>query len=171
VANELVILCGTASDFGVPASSLPPLRLAAWGPGANVHLNIEHVSRAMLGRIPSAFLDLIELAVYVYCADQAVRRGEPTDRKFGECWRRRLRFRVSVRCPDVWNDPETRRLLVDALSFLSEDEYDFQFEPGSDLPPPRDTSRTSPRIRPIQLRRSCCSRAGSTRWAVRCERP
>jgi hypothetical protein len=89
----------------------------------------------MLGDVAGPFLDLIDLAVYVYCADQAVSRGAPTDRNFGEDWRRRLHFRVPVRCPDLWNDSVTGGLLVEALSFLSEDEYHFRFEPLRDPPP------------------------------------
>src|SRR5262245_53352928 len=105
-----------------------------WGPGANVHLAIEHVSRAMLGRVPDPFLDLIDLAVYVYCAAQAVSRGPPTDRDFGAAWRRRLSFCIPMRTPALWRDPETTCLLVEALSFLSEDEYRFRFEPSREPP-------------------------------------
>jgi 7-cyano-7-deazaguanine synthase in queuosine biosynthesis len=106
-----------------------------WGPQANVNFAFEDVRRAMFGDVPAAFLDLIDIAVYAYCADQAVPRGELTDRNFGEDWRRRLFFRIPVRHPELWNDPETTRLLVFVLSFLSEDQYDFQFEPLAEPPP------------------------------------
>src|ERR1700690_2563531 len=53
----------------------PPVRLQMWGPRSNVHLKIEDVRRAMFAEVPSAFLDLIDIAVYIYCADQAVPRA------------------------------------------------------------------------------------------------
>jgi hypothetical protein len=81
--------------------------------------------------VPPAFLDLIDIATYVYVADQALTRGgdglnHPTD--IGHGWRRRLHFRIPVREPDLWNSQPVHDHLVSTLSFLTEDEYYFQFE-------------------------------------------
>jgi hypothetical protein len=132
-SNRHVILCGDAAETDLPNWQV--LRLRAWGPYPNIHFAYEDVCLAMGSDIPLRFLDLLDLAVYVYVADRAISRGEPTDRHFGKDWRRELCFRIPVREPDRWNDPVTRGLLVSALGFLSEDEYDFRFEPLRDPRP------------------------------------
>src|SRR5262245_50195003 len=129
MGNERVILCGPVPQGNLPARDSDPLRLRLWEPGRNVHLAVEDVRRAMFGDVPAPFLDLIDLAAFVYAADQAVPRGSPEDWGFGAGWRRRLFFRVAVRDPALWNSPRVAGRLVSALSFLSEDEYHFQFEP------------------------------------------
>jgi hypothetical protein len=127
--TERAILCGPASQGRLPVADARPLRLHLWGPHQNVYLTIEDVRRAMWREIPAAFLDLIDLATYVYCADQAVRRGGLSDSRFGQDWRRRFFFRVAVREPDLWGGAEVCDLLARTLGFLSEDEYHFDFEP------------------------------------------
>jgi hypothetical protein len=74
-------------------------------------------------------VDLIEIASYVYCADQAVTRG-------GEacsCWAPpgdvTLSFHIPVRLPHIWSSPPVLEALKSTLSFLSDDEYEFRFEP------------------------------------------
>lgn len=78
--------------------------------------------------LPSAFLDLIDIATYVYCADQAVRREGDGVQDFGENWRRNFFFRIPVRNPALWKKASVLDPLVTTLSFLSEDEYHFDFE-------------------------------------------
>ena len=48
----------------------------------------------------------------------------------GSDWRRRFRFVIPVRHPDHWSNPKVLEPLGDALSFLSEDDYAFEFENG-----------------------------------------
>src|SRR4051794_26491010 len=108
MATERVILCGPVSETGLPIQDRRPVQLRMWGPRANVLLRIEDVRRAMFGDVPCHFLDLIDLAVYVYSADQAVPRGDLTDKNFGAGRRRRLFFRVPVRNPDFWNSRDVR---------------------------------------------------------------
>jgi hypothetical protein len=100
-----------------------------WGPHYNVRLIIGDVRREMVREVPPAFLDLLDIATYVYCADQAVTRGGSGVEDFGENWRRRLFFRIPVRNPDFWGSSDVLRHLTSTLSFLSEDEYHFDFEP------------------------------------------
>jgi 7-cyano-7-deazaguanine synthase in queuosine biosynthesis len=45
----------------------------------------------------------------------------------GDDWRRRFRFVIPVRRPDVWAARELMTLLSETLGFLSEDEYRFEF--------------------------------------------
>jgi hypothetical protein len=105
------------------------------GPHPIVRVSFDELVRPLFGEVPDPFRDLLDVAVYVYIADRAAPRGDPTDRGFGKDWRRRLSFCIPVRQPDRWNDSALRLLLVGALSFLSEDEYDFRFEPLREEPP------------------------------------
>src|SRR4029077_18177 len=76
--------------------------------------------------------DLLEVAAYVYAADQAVTRGGTVVVDYGDSWRRRFRFEIPVRCPDVWNRPEVQEALTSALGFLIDDEYEFGFHRATD---------------------------------------
>src|ERR1043166_7267841 len=129
MANERAILCGSVKDGSLPFKDSSPVRLRLWGQHQNVNLTILDVQQAMLKALPSCFLDLIDIATYVYVADQAVPRGGDGVQDFGENWRRNFFFRIPVRNPDVWNSTDVRGQLVSTLSFLSEDEYQFDFEP------------------------------------------
>jgi hypothetical protein len=126
---ERAVLCGTVGDAGLPFGGDAPLRLSLDVPGANVHLKIDDLRKALFKPIPPEILDLIRIAAYVYAADQATDRPEGTG-EYDERWRRRLFFRVPVLCPDRWADAAVRDALVSTLSFLSEDEYHFEFVPG-----------------------------------------
>jgi len=88
----------------------------------------------MLRTVPSPFVDLIEIATYVYCADQAVTRGGDGVKDYGENWRRHLFFRIPVRNPDLWGSAEVTEKLAGTLGFLSEDEYTFEFVKLDDAP-------------------------------------
>ncbi len=129
MAVDHLIHCGDVSGAGLPTSARAPLCLRLWGPRPNVFVRIEDLDRALWRRVPEAFQDLVDLAAYVYCADQAIPRGSDKDEAFGARWRRRLHFAVSVRRPELWSRPDLVQELVTVLSFLSEDEYHFHFEP------------------------------------------
>jgi hypothetical protein len=132
--TERVILCGSVSSADLPVRDPQPLRLARWGADANIHLMYEDV-RLQLGQAPpQVWEDLLDIATFVYCADQAVTRGGDGVLDVGQAWRRQLYFRIAVRCPERWNSPGVQRMLTNALSFLSEDEYHFEFEPLGERP-------------------------------------
>ncbi|MBN2291558.1 MAG: 7-cyano-7-deazaguanine synthase [Pirellulales bacterium] len=127
MANERAILCGDVAKDSLPFGGKKPLRLHLWGPHENVTLCVSDIRSQLLQGIPSRFHDLLEIATYVYCADQATTRGGDGVDEFGENWRRRLFFRITVRTPSFWNSKAVLGQLVDTLSFLSEDEYHFDF--------------------------------------------
>src|SRR5262249_23548258 len=87
---------------------------------------------------PALLLDLIEIASYVYCADQAISRGGAAQRGMGADWRRSFRFIIPVRNPEHWNSPAISEPLCATLSFLSEDDYAFEFEKATN-PVPRQS--------------------------------
>jgi hypothetical protein len=54
--------------------------------------------------------------------------------QMGRRWRRDFRFVIPVRLPDRWASTSVTSALVDTLSFLSDDDYEFEFRPLADPP-------------------------------------
>lgn len=129
---EHLILCGGLASSGRDGARAH--RLSITGVGKNIELRIEDISRTLVTNIPDVLTDLLELAAYVYCADGTVRRGGSTMARMGRDWRRRFRFVVPVRRPDVWSAAPISTLLIETLSFLSDDFYEFEFQQLADPP-------------------------------------
>lgn len=127
VSNEHVILCGGLSAPGNLIGKAP-VRLATLGKESNVTLKVSDISRKMIANIPPVLTDLLEIASYVYSADQAVKRGGVSSRDYGAKWRRQFQFYIPVREPDLWSSEPVLSALCDTLEFLSDDEYKFSFE-------------------------------------------
>ena len=121
---ERLVLCGGAKRSGGTST----LRLALSGRAQNITLKLEDISKKMVRNVPGLLIDLIEIATYVYCADQAISRGGPAQVGMGADWRRSFRFVIPVRNPDHWNRRNVLETLSSTLSFLSEDDYEFEFE-------------------------------------------
>ncbi len=130
---EHVILCG-GSAAGSGGSNNGTVRLHLWGKHANVTLKISDISEKMATNIPPVLVDLLEIATYVYCADQATTRGAGNTRQYGAQWRRRFTFHIPVREPDVWSSRPVLTALQDTLGFLSDDAYAFTFTALTDPP-------------------------------------
>lgn len=119
------ILCG-GSSAPYPATE-QTIRLSVHGDDVNVRLRIEDISRTMLSNIPDVLLDLLEVAAYVYCADQRLPRGSDKLTDFGRDWRRDMRFTIPLRQPELWQNPAVKDALTETLGFLSDDSYSFSF--------------------------------------------
>jgi len=127
VANaDHIILCGGTST---PRRADPDsiVRLDLGGDEPNVHLEIDNISRRLSSAVPDVLTDLIEIASYVYCADQAVTRGGEGALTFGAHWRRNFDFHIPVRLPALWSSAEALDALQKTLGILSEDTYEFHF--------------------------------------------
>ena len=98
-----------------------------------VNLHLGDLSGPLADNIPDVLTDMLEIAAYVYCADQFTTRGSELMTDMGADWRRKFRFKVPVRCPEVWTRDDVRDALVETLGFLSEDEYVFDFVRASNL--------------------------------------
>lgn len=116
------IECGVAQP-----STADAIAMDVQGAGKNVKLRIDYISRTMLGNVPDLLIDLLEVASYVYCADQRLGRGSDQLTNFGEDWRRSLHFSIPVRQLNVWQDPEVQEQLAKTVGFLSDDSYEFTF--------------------------------------------
>jgi len=74
-------------ECGVPrASEEGALAMNVGEPGKNVNLRIDYISRSMIGNIPDLLIDLLEVAAYVYCADQRIARGSSPTASWTSCW-------------------------------------------------------------------------------------
>jgi hypothetical protein len=136
MSNEHVILCGGIQPAGsITNSAAGSLALDLWSEGKNnVTLRIEDIHARLLQDVPPVFLDLLEIATYVYCADQATFRGGIDVDTFGGHWRRKFRFHVPVRCFDIWRSEQVQILLRRTIDFLSDDTFEFTFYPATKTP-------------------------------------
>ena len=128
---ETVVLCGGAPP---PYRRARMVRLSTDGAEANVELRSEDIGRRMLASLPATLADLLDVATYIYCADQLVSRGGSTGRQLGADWRRELRFVIPVREPDRWSSPEVTQRLERLLAFMSDDNTRFEFVRARDGP-------------------------------------
>jgi hypothetical protein len=127
--GETLVLCGDATaPKGRP---LETLRLSTSGRNENISLSIDDISKRMVTDVPDMLADLLEVATYVYCADQLISRGGDAMQGLGKAWRRRLNFVIPVREPDRWKRPEINECLVKLLAFMSDEEFRFLFQPAA----------------------------------------
>ncbi len=123
--NERLVLCGGSTGHH---GQSPHIALDLRPRRGNVHLEIANFNKRLLANIPDGLIDLLEIASYVYAADSAVSRGGTMDAQMGAQWRRRFRFVIPVRLPALWSSSGVMSPLVETLSFLSEDDYQFEFQ-------------------------------------------
>ena len=102
------------------------IQLNHLGPNSDLNLRIENISHAVLQDVGNRATDFVRIASYIYVADQSLSRGGPTD-IYGKHWRRDLSFAIPVQDANFWNQDHVKRLLVEVLSFLTEDNYHFEF--------------------------------------------
>src|SRR5215471_7075310 len=124
--GEWLVSCGNAP---VPraTAALQRLYLNLDGSERNVDLHLHDISRRMAADIPPMLTDLLEIAAYVFAADEMASRGGPTMAALGRDWRRSFRFVIPVRNPLLWSRPDLLAALIDALAFMSEDHFGFEF--------------------------------------------
>lgn len=122
---ERLFLCGLSAAQRKLYGPGPDFQLH--GPHANVRLRIDDLRRRLLEMEPELLTDWLEIATYVFAADCAVLRGGPALTNLGERWRRAFRLVIAVRQPGSWNNPERLYFLREALQFLTEDSWNFDF--------------------------------------------
>jgi 7-cyano-7-deazaguanine synthase in queuosine biosynthesis len=112
----------------------PGRELHLHGPSANVRLNIEDLRRRHRETEPELLADLLEIAVYVFAADCALSRGGRALKDFARRWRRLFHLVIAVRQPGSWTEPHRLHCLRQALEFLTEDSWTFEFVELTDPP-------------------------------------
>ena len=123
--NHIIVCGGAPAPRGVPPDQI--VRLDLGGDEPSVDLEIADISRRLSSDVPDVLTDLIEIASYVYCADQAVTRGGEGVLAFGAHWRRNFIFHIPVRMPSMWSSLSVLDVLQKTLAILSEDTYEFHF--------------------------------------------
>ena len=131
--EEHIFLCGLSQ--AQRAAHAVGTRLQINGHDKNIILKIEEVRKKYLADIPNVLTDLLEIAGYVFAADNSVTRGGPALRNMGRDWRRSFRLVIGVRELGLWSSTELRHALRELLGFLSDDSWQFQFVP-LDAPTP-----------------------------------
>ena len=129
MAYERLFLCGdSVKPKGIKS---PPktetITLLLWGEHKNITLKISDLTQKMVSNLPDLYADLLEIATYIYCADQTTLRGGSGARDVGAKWRRNMHFVIPVRRPDFWSKADVVETLVETISFLSDDNYEFSF--------------------------------------------
>lgn len=78
--DKRYIICGNAPTDGIEENPDRDLRLRLWGKDGpdKITLRIEDIHKKMSKDVPDSFQDLLEIATYVYSADQAIPRGPTT---------------------------------------------------------------------------------------------
>lgn len=128
MANPRLILCGGAalSSRSGTWQAAQTHRVCVGTGRHDVHLDLSHLSRRLASHLPPVAADLLEVATYVYAADQMVRRGGPREFEYGSKWHRRFRFEIPVRARAAWG-PEVAAELASTLGYLTDDTYEFGF--------------------------------------------
>lgn len=122
---EHVFLCGLSKE---QRAEVPVGTILSFEKGiGNLNLKLDRMRKRLVGAEPERLTDFIEIASYVFAADRTTSRGDLTDRGFGEQWRRSFRLIIAVRDPLFWQRPDVNGALGDALGFLSEDWWKFEF--------------------------------------------
>ena len=86
MSKRHLVLCGgsSATKQGRDWQNASVLRLNLGKGRHEVHLRLDHLSKRLAAGLPEVGVDLLELAAYVYTADQAVTRGGRVEIDYGE---------------------------------------------------------------------------------------
>lgn len=123
------ILCGGVSP---PArrGGKDVLRVKKLDPGKNLRIQIEKLPGRLAAYPSGRAVDLLEIAAYVYSADQMIKRdGLGLDIE-NRNWYRDIDLHIPVREPSFWNRGDIRAQLESLLQFLSDDNWKMTFHDG-----------------------------------------
>ncbi len=125
--RDIIVRC----DHAVPPlrsrdSQANVLEINQYAPNWNLRLGIANVSHKLLADLNTLARDLLDIAAFVYYADQSVARGTEKD-VFNEDWARHFNFVIPVRNQQVWQRKAVVSNLIELLTYLTEDDYCFTF--------------------------------------------
>ncbi|CAN0415851.1 unnamed protein product, partial [Phaeothamnion confervicola] len=124
--REHLFLCGL-TDAQCVGYGGEGIRLIMQGAAKNVRLQVENLRNRLLQVEPDTLTDLLEIAAYVFRADNSIPRESRKDGLMGAEWRRTFRMVVAVREPSRWTKPTVKNALAQTLDFLSDDMWHFEF--------------------------------------------
>ncbi|MCL2646856.1 MAG: 7-cyano-7-deazaguanine synthase [Phycisphaerales bacterium] len=134
--SKQYIICGDATITIPEEFQADAVRLHLYGADDEnkITLRIEDIRVSMYKEVPDRFHDLLDIATYVFAADQSIKRGQSDVETFGSYWRRHFHFVVPVGDVDFWSSEKVSQCLRDTLGFLSDDHYEFEFVPITKRP-------------------------------------
>ena len=124
--KERHIFCGPLASSR-KATDVAAVSLNTFGANQNVNLKIADIHQRLGANMRNEFFDLLEIAAYLFAADQACSRGGQGVRDYGQGWHRTFRFHIPVRVPELWQMKTLSDELTNTLSFLTDDNYTFEF--------------------------------------------
>ena len=96
---------------------------------SNVRLGLPDFVQSVY-HLPDRFLDLLEIAAYVFAGDRLTLRGSKNTVEY-HSWARNLHYVMRVRDHAFWSRTDVQDALRAALLFMTGDQsYDFTFQPG-----------------------------------------
>lgn len=125
--HNVLVLC----DHAKPPPTLQTdqfdlLSINQYAPDPNLRLEISNISHRLLQSLNDVTRDLLDIAAFVYYADNSIRRGTDKD-VFHKQWVRTFTFVAPVRKLEVWQRQSVRATLIEMLEFLTEDKFEFIF--------------------------------------------
>ena len=123
------VYCGSAAPKDKLASDIVLDPAVPQGQPGYVNIKVHDLTRRIVSDLPPRLLDLLEIASYVYAADQLVPRDTLTMPRLGVDWRRAFAFHIAIRDLAFWSRTDVGGKLFSLLHFMSEDNYSFVFVP------------------------------------------
>ena len=122
------ILCNGAISSSVIPKTAAQLLLHSHGKRRNMVVSLSEFEGST--QFADRHYDLLNIAAFVYAADTRISRGGVTE-VYADNWTRDLHFTIPVSDPAFWSSPATNDRLTATLSFLTGDEFSFDFVPLS----------------------------------------
>ncbi len=104
------------------------IELDSVGNDPNVNIRLEKLAKIFKQNFAPRLVDLLEIASYIYTADASTQRGTDwTDNNSTEAWERDFHFIIPVRDLTFWQTPEVIKLLLQIITFISNDKVKIDF--------------------------------------------
>jgi hypothetical protein len=91
------------------------------------YVNDETISDSFGRTLEPLYADWIDVALAAYISDRESPRRDPKSPERAYQWARRMHLIIPVRFPEVWQRPEVSDSLRQALGFLTDDDWQFEF--------------------------------------------
>lgn len=120
--DDLLAITAWNGNEALPKHKLKWSRIL--GKEAALFLDADRMSKALVCDFASRAWDFMRIAAAIYAADRSIKR--PAMRG-NDSWVRRMHLEFPVEEPDFWNSRDTVNLMTNVLSFLTGDDWSFNF--------------------------------------------
>jgi 7-cyano-7-deazaguanine synthase in queuosine biosynthesis len=123
--SAYVVQCGGASPLRAPKEA-KKVQVRLYKPSPTASFQFWNVTHAILKNLSPTWLDLLEIAAYVYIADTECARWSERD-VLNKRWRRQFHFSIPVQNRQLWNGSRVKGALIEALEHVTGDTFHFKF--------------------------------------------